>query len=139
MGTWERDLLTGEDFWSARQEALFGLAPGAFSATHQAFVDLVYPEDRGSVEEAARTAIEGAGHYNSEYRIRRSDGTVSWMAGRGKVIRDDAGRATGMVGVTMDITDRKSAERMLTTEHRDCIVSAARRLDSTCISPSRLT
>ena len=32
LGTWERNLLTGEDIWSERQEALFGLAPGAFDS-----------------------------------------------------------------------------------------------------------
>lgn len=109
MGTWERNLLTGEDFWSERQEALFGLAPGTFAATHQSFLDRVHPEDRPGVEESARRALEGTGRYDSEFRIQRADGTVCWMAGRGDVIRDAAGRATHMVGVTMDITERKLA------------------------------
>jgi PAS domain S-box-containing protein len=113
MGTWERNLLTGEDFWSEKQEAIFGLAPGSFAATHRSFLDRVLPEDRQAVEDAARKAIEGTGRYDSEYRIRSADGTIRWMAGRGDVVRDDHGRATCMVGVTMDITDRKQAQEDL--------------------------
>jgi PAS domain S-box-containing protein len=113
MGTWERDLINGRDLWSEQQEALFGLAPGSFADTHQSFLDLVHPEDRQSVEESARRAIDGTGRYDSDYRIRRQDGTICWMAGRGEVLRDAGGRATHMVGVTMDITERKLAERSL--------------------------
>ena len=46
MGTWERNLLTGKDIWSAQQQELFGLKPGSFSDTHQAFLGLVHPDDR---------------------------------------------------------------------------------------------
>ncbi len=133
MGTWERNLLTGEDLWTERQEALFGFAPGTFDATHQSFLDLILPEDRPAVEEAARRALEGQGRYESEYRIRKPDGTIRWLAGRGNVIRDATGRATHMVGITMDVSDRKLAEHaMKESEARtaavidaalDCIIS----------------
>lgn len=111
MGAWERNLLTGVDIWSARQEALFGLSPGAFAATHQSFLQFVHPDDRPIVEQAARCAIEGNGGYHSEYRIILPDGSMRWMAGNGDVVRDADGRATHMVGVTMDVTDQKLAER----------------------------
>lgn len=113
MGTWERDLLTGKDFWSEKQEALFGLARGSFATTHFSFLDMVHPEDRPIIEQSARRAIDGTGRYDSEYRIRRPDGSVRWMAGRGDVIRDESGRATHMVGITMDITERKQVQEEL--------------------------
>ena len=109
MGTWERNLLTGKDIWSAQQQELFGLKPGSFSDTHQAFLGLVHPDDRQGLENSVRRALEGD-EYHSEYRIILPDGTVRWMAGTGDVIRDSEGRPTHMVGVTMDITSRKLAE-----------------------------
>ena len=40
-----------------------------------------------------RQSIEGDGHYNAEFRIILRDGSVRWLAGRGRVIRDAVGAA----------------------------------------------
>lgn len=117
MGTWERNLLTGEDRWSPRQEALFGLAAGSFDSKHQSFLERIHPGDRRAVEVAVERAIAGESRYESEYRIYWPDGTIRWMIGRGDVIRDAGGRAARMVGITMDITERKLTEQRLATEH----------------------
>ena len=119
--TWARgsaDLVTGEDIWSPQEEALFGLTPGSFTTTHQAFLKLVHPDDRKVLEEAARLAIEGKQAYRSEFRIIFPDGRVRWMSGAGDVLRDASGRPTHMVGVTMDITERKLAEQRLAAQER---------------------
>lgn len=116
MGTWERNLLTGEDVWSPQQQALFGLEPGSFTDRHQDFVRLVHPDDRKGIEESVRRALDGSDSYHSEYRIILPDGTVRWMAGTGDVIRDAGGKPTHMVGVTMDITRRKEAEQRLAAQ-----------------------
>jgi PAS domain S-box-containing protein len=113
MGTWERNLITGQDIWSPQEEALFGLTPGSFTTTHRAFLKLVHPDDRKGLEDAARLAIEGKTAYRSEFRIVFPDGRVRWMSGAGDVLRDASGRPTHMVGVTMDITERKLAEQRL--------------------------
>ena len=49
MGTWDSNLLTGELVWSESVEPLFGLAPGAFEGTREAFYACVHPEDRERV------------------------------------------------------------------------------------------
>jgi PAS domain S-box-containing protein len=117
LGTWERNLLTGEDVWSERQEVLFGLAPGTFNSSHHSFLEAIYSEDRQAVEDAAQRAIAGESRYQSEYRIRLPDGSIHWMIGRGDVIRDATGRAVRMIGVTMDVTERRVADQRLATEH----------------------
>jgi len=118
MGTWERNLVTGLDIWSPQEEALFGLTPGSFTTTHQAFLKLVHPDDRQVMEEASRLAIEGKQAYRSEFRIVFPDGSIRWMSGAGDVLRDETGRPTYMVGVTMDITERKLAEQRLAAQER---------------------
>lgn len=110
MGTWERDLRTGLDYWSEQEESLFGVARGQFARTHQAFLDIVLPEDRPALAEAERRALEEREPYRSEFRIRLADGTIRWMAGRGDVVRGADGRPERLVGVTMDITALKQAE-----------------------------
>src|SRR6185436_18798141 len=50
--------------------------------------------------------------YESEYRIiRPSDGQVRWIFGRGRTIRDAAGKPVRYSGVDIDITERKQAEQ----------------------------
>ena len=117
MGAWERDLIAGTDVWSVQQEALFGLPAGAFAATHRAFLDLVHPDDRRTVEAAAKRAVEGGSVYHSEYRIILPDGQVRWMIGSGDVVRDPTGKATHIIGVTMDVTDRTLAEKERSVLH----------------------
>ena len=122
MGTWERNLITGKDQWSEQQQTLFGLEPGAFDHTHATFLSLVHPDDRARLEETARRAIEQRIPYRSEYRAMWPDGGIHWMAGRGDVFYDDSGKPTHMVGVTLDITDRKRAE----TERQELLIREQR-------------
>ena len=110
LGTWERNCRTGRDFWSEQEERLFGLAPGTFEGTHEAFLKLVEPEDRPKLAEAVRRALDNHGVYHSEFRIRWPDDSIHWMAGLGDTIWGADGQPERMVGVTMDITQRKLAE-----------------------------
>src|SRR5262245_22841346 len=62
---------------------------------------VVLPVDRARVLDELRACLEGAiERYESEYRVRRADGSVTWTLARGSVVRDDAGRPTGIAGVS---------------------------------------
>jgi PAS domain S-box-containing protein len=97
------------EFWGQRE---------AGAAT---FVERIEPADLATVVDAARAARETGAPYLSEYRVRRPDGTVRWLRSRGRVERDADGRAVHMIGVTVDITDRKVAE-----EHSRLLAEAGR-------------
>jgi PAS domain S-box-containing protein len=110
MGTWEWTIATNEVIWSAALEAIHGLAPGAFEGTFAGYQKDIHPEDREQILAAiARTLEQGEDHH-IEYRIIRPDGAVHWVEGRGKLVRDKTGAATRMIGVCMDITERKRNE-----------------------------
>lgn len=109
LGTWDRNLKTGEMFWSTRCKELFGLAAEA-PLSYETFLERVHPEDRDRVVTAAREAIEEGVSYNVEVRVVWPDGTVRWMASRGLAYYDDQGKPTRMSGAAMDVTERKLAE-----------------------------
>jgi PAS domain S-box-containing protein len=110
MGTWDRDLRSGSLSWSASEERLMGYEPGTFPGTFEAFVDLVHPDSRATLAEAQQRARTGDGRYEAELRFRLRDGRERWGLVQGQVLRDDHGQPVRLVGVEIDITERKRAE-----------------------------
>ncbi len=113
LGCFDLNLKTNTVVWSAELADLFGLPPGVVQGQHQDWEALIIPEDlegaRASVAESIRT-----GESASEYRIRRkNNGEIRWVEGRGRVLFDGTGQPQRLIGVTMDITDRKRAEEAL--------------------------
>jgi signal transduction histidine kinase len=117
MGIWDWQLTTGELRWSQQLERLFGLEPGSFPRTYEAFIGLVHPDDRARVQkEAAQVALGQP--YDQDYRIILPDatgtgtgtGTVRYMHGKGRLYRNAQGQPERVLGLTTDITDRKKEE-----------------------------
>jgi PAS domain S-box-containing protein len=104
--------------WSESLERIHGLEPGTFGGTFEHFQADIHPEDRAQVLDAIQRAVGEGLELTLDHRIvRPSDGAVRWLALRGRVLRDENGRATGMAGVCADITVRKEAERSLAVQY----------------------
>jgi PAS domain S-box-containing protein len=117
MGTWDWDVRTGEVAWSPTLEALHGLAPGTFGGTYADFLEAVHPEDRDAVTQAVARAVDQGAEHHLEYRMLWPDGSVHWAEGRGRLVHDKTGKLVRMLGVCLDVTERKQAERRLAAEH----------------------
>ena len=117
VGTFERDLVTDEVKWSASQEKLYGLVPGSFDGRHESWAKQIYPDDVTRVETAVRQSTETQAPLNIEFRILRHDGHIRWMLSQARVLTDKSG-VRRMLGVNIDITDRKEAERALREANR---------------------
>ncbi len=113
LGSFERNLLTGETKWSASQEKLYDILPGNFGGTYEDFKRLVHPEDLAAVEAAVRVSAATMSPLVTEFRILRPDGSVRWIATQGRVFRDQQGTPVRLIGVNIDITERKKAEEAL--------------------------
>jgi len=115
VGTWEWDIGSGALHWSESCHKLHGTDP-AHGASFAAWRDGIHPEDWPRVETAIRDAIDGCERaWRVEFRFRRVlDGAVRWLAGRGEVICDPGSkRALRILGVGIDITERREAEERL--------------------------
>jgi PAS domain S-box-containing protein len=113
MGTWEWDLHTGCLLWSAGMERLFGLAPGTFEGTLDAFQKHLHPEDGEPVVRYLAEAAEGQRDPHVEYRIVRPDGELRWIESWGHLFASDGERSARMVGICRDTTDRRRIEEAL--------------------------
>ncbi|MFC7074076.1 PAS domain S-box protein [Halovenus rubra] len=110
-GVWEWNIETDELTWTESMKQLFGLEPGTFEGTLEAFAKRVHPEDRPGVERALETAAENDELYETEYRIQRDDGEQRWGYASGEVVEGDGPQK--MVGIVTDITGQKRRERQL--------------------------
>jgi PAS domain S-box-containing protein len=118
MGTWDWDMPAGSVRWSESLERIHGLEPGTFGGTFEHFQADMHPEDRPRVLGSIEASLHGGREYAIDYRIvRPADGAVRWLSVRGRVLRDEEGRPTGMAGVCADITERKQAERSLAVQY----------------------
>jgi PAS domain S-box-containing protein len=71
------------------------------------------PSDRDKVRQAAQEAVDrGESFFQTEYQFQRGDGVWRWLMLRGE-IRFADGKPAGVIGVVLDITERKHAEQAL--------------------------
>jgi diguanylate cyclase (GGDEF)-like protein/PAS domain S-box-containing protein len=86
---------------------------GAFpeDALGRGWEDAVHPDDRDRVQDAWARSIGSGEAYSDEFRFRRPDGEVRWVLATARILSDDMGRMSGVVGCVSDITDRRRLER----------------------------
>ena len=109
-GVWEYEPGTDHLIWDTRLFASYGISPNDFSGTFEAWRQCVHPDDRVCAQEAFRAALEGERDFDTEFRIVRPDGTQRWLGGKAIFVRDALGRATRVIGVNWDITERHENE-----------------------------
>jgi PAS domain S-box-containing protein len=112
LGTFDWDLATGTVRCSDAYFRVYGVEPRAEGPTYEEWLTRVHPEDRAAAGLAVRAGLE-TGRYVDRYRIVRPDGTLRWVAGRGVVLRDTAGRPQRFLGLNMDVTEREQASAAL--------------------------
>ena len=113
MASFDWDIVGNKRIWSDGVHALLGTQPETFTGAAGEFFQAIHPEDQSAVQAALVRAVETTSAYETEYRAVWPDGSVHHIAARGKVHRDDAGRAVQMTGVCWDVTERKQAAEAL--------------------------
>ena len=109
-GTFDWDIVTNKIQWSEAEEKLYGLEPGGFKGRYENWRSAVHPDDIENAEKGLVKAIEEEVEMNIEYRIIRPDGAVLWIYATGNVIYDAQRKPLRMVGINIDITERKNIE-----------------------------
>jgi PAS domain S-box-containing protein len=125
IGSFEWNIRTGVNTWTPELEALYGLPPGCFGGTQSAFENLVHPDDRAEVIKLVDAAMKSGQPTKGEWRVVWADGSVHWIAGRWQLFIDASGEASKIIGINIDITQRKRAEQALLEVNRTLEAQAA--------------
>jgi PAS domain S-box-containing protein len=118
IGAFEWNITTGVNTWTRELEAMYGLAPGTFSQTQQDWKDLVHPQDRPHVLAGIEESLKTGQPVEREFRVCWPDGSTHWLMGRWQSVADEAGLPFRLIGVNIDVTERKQAEQALRESHQ---------------------
>jgi PAS domain S-box-containing protein len=101
------------EFFDRKIESLTGYKKEDFDTGRLKWTDLVLSEDAPGNRQALLKALKGNRSYVSEFRIRKQDGRILWIQGRGQIFCNEAGRINHISGVFFDISERKLGEETL--------------------------
>ncbi|MDX6459759.1 MAG: two-component system, NarL family, sensor kinase [Acidobacteriaceae bacterium] len=119
IGAFERNVRTGVVTWSTELEPMYGLQPGTFEGRTTAFFqNLIHPDDRARVMDWVERALKTGQQTTGEWRVVWPDGSIHWIAGRWQVFIDESGEPSRVLGVNMDVTERKRTEEVLSEVNR---------------------
>ena len=110
---WEWDIKSGRDSWFGDLKTMFGISSETHVGNVEDFHRYVHSEDRQRVSEIVADARENHTAYAAEFRLVWADGTQRWVAAKGKFHYSRKGQPERMLGMTVDITERKRTEEAL--------------------------
>jgi|GEM_PF-1483675 len=112
MLAWDLDLVANKWETTVDIPDFYGIERGLDYTNPELALQVVHPDDVPVIMAGRQRAIDTGEPMQYEFRGRAltPDGQPRWFATRGRVLRDDAGKAVRIVAVTTDITDRKRAE-----------------------------
>ncbi len=113
-------------------EDTFFTEPKTYEELYRDIYSTADPRDRPGVIEAWRRHVEEGAPYHPEYRVLRSDDREIWTSGTCRLITDEQGRPTRLIGALQNVTERKAAERALLQAKEDA--ETANRAKSTFLA-----
>lgn len=119
-GIFDLDYASGRNSWDERMHRIYGLPAGGFEGTESGWLKFIHPDDLPRIQREYASKVQSASVFSLDFRIRRfrSD-AVRHIRSLSRVVRDDAGALSRMVGMNWDITDHvELAERLFEEKER---------------------
>ncbi|MCP4347839.1 MAG: PAS domain S-box protein [Desulfobacterales bacterium] len=113
LGQWELDLTTNRLHWSEEIFHIFDIDLDKFGASYEAFLEIIHPEDRESVNKAYTDSLKNKIPYEIVYRLLLKDGTIKFVNEICHTEYDKKGTPLRSIGTVQDITGLKQIEEEL--------------------------
>ncbi|HKQ79989.1 MAG TPA: PAS domain S-box protein [Blastocatellia bacterium] len=109
-GTWEWRIKEDKLIWSDEYYDLYGIKPGEMEPTLENFLFCVHLDDRDRMLIEMSEVLQERKDAEHEFRFIRPDGAVRWAHSSAQLTLDEMGEPERLIGIMIDITDRKQAE-----------------------------
>jgi PAS domain S-box-containing protein len=117
-GMWSMSENTGQVWATDEIRELFGF-PSHVELHYKDVLRMIHPEDRERVHQTVQQAMQSGEELVIEYRVLRANGSVRWIASRGRQQQTTVGKPSSMMGVSVDVSERKQAEDTLRRQEQD--------------------
>ena len=108
VGIWDWDVRSNRLFWTSEMTKLYGLDEAVQS--YEEWRALVHPDDLARLEAERDKVVRTRQFFTVEYRILRGFREPRWISSRGQGWLDEEGQLVRVLGINIDVTERKHAE-----------------------------
>ena len=112
IGAFELDLASKHWAFNPQLATLFGLDPISAPPSFADWLRIVFVDDAPKIRSAMEAAAQNGSFY-VEFRVKRADGKLHWLAGKGQVVPEDKAGALLLRGTYYEIGERKQLEARL--------------------------
>ncbi|MBF0546182.1 MAG: response regulator [Candidatus Riflebacteria bacterium] len=115
LGLWDWNIKTDDLFLNPRWVMMLGYSIDDISPNLGGLKSIILEEDWETFHKNLQQHLEGkSSFFEAEYRVKNAQGEVNWILDRGKLFESDSeGRASRMIGILQNISDRKKSEEEL--------------------------
>lgn len=125
FGVWDWDMVANKLVWDDIMFEIFGVARSDFTGEYNAWINCVVEEDLERSTAALHASIEDENiDFDTEFRIKLSDGSIRHVGAKGYVHRDIDGKPIRVTGINWDITNRVDQENLIKDQQARMISSA---------------
>ncbi len=110
IGIWDMDILTHDLTWDHWMFQIYGISPKSFQGTYLDWVSRIHPEDIETATHHLEDSLNTGKPFESEFRIIRPSGELRYITAKAQILKHTDGSPQRIIGVNVDITDRKVAE-----------------------------
>ncbi|HEX7860963.1 MAG TPA: PAS domain-containing protein [Verrucomicrobiae bacterium] len=109
LGMWVWDAHSSK-FWATEKWKEIHACPANRDIPYDTWIARIHPEDRRRVEKALFTALKKHSSFHLEHRLLLPDGAIRWISKSGRIEHVSNGTPTRLLGISIDITERKETE-----------------------------
>jgi PAS domain S-box-containing protein len=113
LGSWSWDVASGKVTWSRQLYEIYGAGLSDFAGTFDDFLARLHPDDHERIKGEILQAFQSKRPFNLEERIVRPNGEIRHLQSTGEVIVNERGEVTRMLGVCLDVTERRESQAAL--------------------------
>lgn len=110
IGIWEWDFVKERLTWDRRMYELYGTQAKDFTGHFTDWSRRVHPDDLAAAQEQFQQAIIKKQELDIEFRVIHPNGQLRHIQANGLLQLNDAGEPVRMIGINVDISERKKAE-----------------------------